>query len=100
MHALLARTRHRGCRTPGGLHDVGESLRVALLLLALAVWMVVLWPRALSPTRVVGDQARAERLRSLQPRASATAPRVCGPREVVNDRDPCLPLGAEFAPAQ
>lgn len=72
------------------------------LLLAIAVFVLVLLslPRELTATRVVGDQARAERLRFASPVSSSDGPRSCGDQESPSDRDPCVPNGAQFAPAQ
>ncbi len=75
-------------------------MRRILLLLALLVLGLLLMPRELPATRTVGDQRRAERLRASPPRAADLTQRNCRDGESPLDRDPCLPIGALFAPAQ
>lgn len=69
-------------------------------MLAFLVLGLLLLPRELPATRTVGDQRRAERLRASPPRTTDTAQRTCRDGESPIDRDPCLPVGAQFAPAQ
>ena len=75
-------------------------MRWILLALALVVMVLLLIPRELEATRTVGDQARAERMRAPTPPRADDAPRACLEGELPTDRDPCVPAGAQFAPAQ
>ena len=75
-------------------------MRRLLMVLALLVFVWLLMPRELAATRIVGDQSRAERLRLSPPATATESQRSCRDGESPSDRDPCLPIGAQFAPAQ
>ncbi|MBI2393131.1 MAG: hypothetical protein HYV09_26335 [Deltaproteobacteria bacterium] len=76
------------------------NLKVALLLVALAVLIAALMPRQMVATRTVGDQTRAVRQLRVESPAQSDEPRTCAEGEIPIDRDPCVRGGANYAPAQ
>lgn len=75
-------------------------MKVALLLVALAVLVAALLPREIAATRTVGDQSRAVRQLRIASPAQPDEPRTCADGENPIDRDPCVRGGANYAPAQ
>ncbi len=67
------------------------TLLALLAIAAIAFTTVALSPHELVATKTVGDQARAQRVRRIEPNNVEPAePRICNDGETPTDRDPCI----------